>query len=114
MTFEQIQQQTHHIADTKVLVSYDRFTTRFELKKGEEVIYSTRLLFLPIKNVNILINEQEFTLKIFWFILWKSTLVNNDNVVIKELLVHRRKKSIGLLSYCVLVSCIKVSLDFMV
>ena len=49
MAFEQIQQQTHHIADTKVLVSYDRFTTRFELKKGEEVIYSTRLLFYQLR-----------------------------------------------------------------
>ncbi len=32
MAFERIQEQTHTIADTTVFVSYDRFTTRFEIK----------------------------------------------------------------------------------
>jgi hypothetical protein len=109
MAFERIQKQTHTIADKTVLVSYDRFTTRFEIKSDEEVVYSS-LVLLPIKKTKILINNQQFTLKIFWFILWQSQLVNADGVVVKELLYRRRKKSIGLLIYFALISSVKVGI----
>jgi hypothetical protein len=92
-----------------VLVSYDRFTTRFEITSDEEVVYSS-LVLLPIKKTTILINNQQFTLKIFWFILWQSQLVNADGVVVKELLYRRRKKSIGLLIYFALISSVKVGI----
>ncbi|MBA6254392.1 hypothetical protein [Colwellia sp. MB3u-55] len=109
MAFERIQKQPHTIADKTVLVSYDRFTTRFEIKSDEEVVYSS-LVLLPIKKTKILINNQQFTLKIFWFILWQSQLVNADGVVVKELLYRRRKKSIGLLIYFALISSVKVGI----
>ena len=109
MAFEGIQKQTHTIADKTVFFSYDRFTTRFEIKSEEEVIYSS-LVLLPIKKPKILINNQQFTLKIFWFILWQSQLVNADGVVVKELLYRRRKKSIGLLIYFALISSVKVGI----
>ena len=107
MAFERIQKQTHTIANKTVLVSYDRFTTRFEIKSEEEVIYSS-LVLIPIKKSKILINNQQFTLSIFGLILWKSQLVNDDGVVIKELLQRRRKKSIGLLIYFALISSVKI------
>ncbi|MFT6987948.1 MAG: hypothetical protein ACJAT7_003814 [Psychromonas sp.] len=109
MAFERIQKQTHIIADKTVFVSYDRFTTRFEIKSEKEVIYSS-LVLLPIKKPKILINNQQFTLSIFWLILWKSQLVNTDGVVVKELLQRRRKKSIGLLIYFALISSVKIGI----
>jgi len=109
MVFERIQKQTHTIADKIVFVSYDRFTTRFEIKSEEEVIYSS-LVLLPIKKPKILINNQQFILSIFWLILWKSQLVNTDGVVVKELLYRRRKKSIGLLIYFALISSVKIGI----
>jgi hypothetical protein len=109
MAFERIQKQTHIIAGTTVLVSYDRFTTRFEIKSEEEVIYSS-LILLPIKKTKILINNQQFTLKIFWLILWQSQLVNVDGVAVKELLYRRRKRSIGMLIYFALISSIKLGI----
>ena len=109
MVFERIQKQTHIIAGTTVLVSYDRFTTRFEIKSEKEVIYSSLILF-PIKKSKILINNQQFTLKIFWLILWQSQLVNVDGVAVKELLYRRRKRSIGMLIYFALISSIKLGI----
>ena len=109
MVFERIQKQTHIIEDKTVFVSYDRFTTRFEIKSEEEIIYSS-LVLLPINKPKILINNQQFTLNIFWLILWKSQLINTDGVVVKELLQRRRKKSIGLLIYFALVSSVKIGI----
>jgi hypothetical protein len=97
MAFERIQRQTHIIADTKVSASYDRFTTRFEIKNEKEIIYSSLLLFVPIRNAKISINKQDFTFKIIWIILWQSKLFSNNDVVVKELIPSRRRKSIGLL-----------------
>jgi hypothetical protein len=109
MAFERIQKQTHIIVGATVLVSYDRFTTRFEIKSEKEVIYSS-LILLPIKKAKILTNNQQFTLKVFWLILWQSQLVNADGVAVKELLCRRRKRSIGLLIYFALISSIKLGI----
>ncbi len=62
MAFERIQQQTHIIADTKIVVSYDRFSTKFQIKTATEVVYSALLLFLPIRTAAISINNQSFDL----------------------------------------------------
>jgi len=114
MAFERIHKQTHIIAGTTVRVCYDRFTSRFEVKSESEVIYSSLLLLLPIKNVDISINKQKFTLKIRWFILWQSTLVNSTGVVVSELLYRRRKKSINLFIYFMLISSIKIAIGLTV
>ena len=110
MAFERIQKQIHIIEDTTVIVSYDRFTTRFEIKNEDEIIYSSLLLFLPVRNARISISNKPFTLKIFWFILWRSKLVNSSNVVVKELLYRRRKKSIGLFIYFMLATSVKIGI----
>jgi hypothetical protein len=110
MAFERIQQQTHIIEDTKIFVSYDRFTTKFQIKTATDLIYSAYLLFLPIRNTKISINSQPLNLKIFWLILWQAKLFNNKKVVIKELLYRRRKKSIGLLIYFMLASAVKIGI----
>ena len=110
MAFERIQKQSHIIAETKVFVSYDRFTTRFEIKNEEGVIYSSLLLFLPIRNAEILVNNQPFTLKILWLILWQSKLINAKGVIVSELLYRRRKTSIGLFIYFMLVSSVKIGI----
>ena len=86
MAFERSQEQTHTIMGATIVVSYDRFTTRFKIKKDNEIIYSALLLFLPFRNADIVINNSLYTLNIRWFILWQSKLVNTDGIVITELL----------------------------
>ena len=110
MAFERIQKQSHTIEDTSISVSYDRFTTRFEIKSSTEVIYSSLLLFFPIRNAKILINNQEYSLKILWFLLWRSKLTNSEGIVVKELLYRRRKKSIGLFIYFLLITMVKIGI----
>ncbi len=110
MVFERVQKQNHHVADSDLTISYDRFTTRFEMKVAEEVIYSSLLMFMPIRNRELSINNQLFTLKIRWFILWQSKLENSKGVVIKELLYLRRRKSISLCIYFMLISSVKVGM----
>lgn len=109
MKFERIQQQSHTISGNTVLVSYDRLTTRFKITIEQEVICSF-LILLPIKKVNLLINNQPFTVSIFWFILWKSQLINTEGVVVKELLYCRRRRSIGMFAYVALISSIKIAI----
>lgn len=112
MAFERIQKQTHTIAEQTVVVSYDRFTTRFEIKNKQEVIFSS-LVLSPIKTSNIVINKQKFTLKILWFFLWQSQLLNSKGIVVQELLERRRRKSISLLVYFMLIISVKIGLGLM-
>lgn len=111
MSFKRIQQQTHLIAGSTVLVLYDRFTTRFTIKKedSDSIIFTCYLAFLPFRKAKIDINYHPFILKIRWFLLWRSTLINESGVVIKELLERRRRQSISLGIYLLLVSSIKFS-----
>ena len=110
MAFERIQTEIHMTSDDKVVVYYDRITTRFHIKHGDTVVYSSYLIFLPFRKDEIIIGNQAFILKIRWFILWQSKLLKNDNVIIKELLSRRRKKSIGLFIYFLLASTVKVGI----
>ena len=63
MAFERFEKQTHTVAEVIVYVSYDRFTTRFEIKTEYEVIYSSLVLFF-IKKSKLSINGKSFVLKI--------------------------------------------------
>lgn len=112
MSFERFQKQTHIIAGTKILASYDRFTTRFKIETENKTLYSS-LTLLPIKKSKIVIDNKAFTLKIFWLILWKSQLNHiDDSIAVKELLYRRYKKSIGLLIYFSLTMSVKVGLGW--
>ncbi|MFT6689851.1 MAG: hypothetical protein ACJAXH_000357 [Colwellia sp.] len=110
MGFERIQAQRHKIGNSTLETCYDRFTTKFELKENEKIIYSAFLCVCPIRKKEILINETAFTLKIYWLVLWQSKLENNDGVVVKKLLCRRRKRSIGLLIYVAIITSVKIGL----
>ena len=110
MVFERVQKQSHRVADSELTISYDRFTTRFTIKAAEEVLHSSLLMFIPIRNKELSINNQLFTLKIRWLILWQSKLENSKGVVIKEFLYLRRRKSINLFIYLILITSIKAGI----
>jgi hypothetical protein len=110
MGFERIQAQRHKIGNLTLEACYDRFTTKFELKENEKIIYSAFLCAGPIRTKEILINGTAFTLKVFWLVLWQSKLKNNDGVVVKELLCRRRTKSIGVLIYIAIITSVKIGL----
>ena len=116
MAFKRIQQQTHQIGDSKIEVSYDRFTTRFRITSNGKEVYSKLLLFWPIHKATLTLpanrqnqGGQQYELGIFWFIIWSAKLSlfegsskNPDlsnKLIIPELLEIRRRKSIGILIY---------------
>lgn len=111
MAFERFEKQTHTVAEVIVYVSYDRFTTRFEIKTEYEVIYSSLVLFF-IKKSKLSINGKSFVLKIFWLIFWKSQLVNAKGIVVEELLYRRRNRAIGQLFFLVLLITINTVFSF--
>ena len=116
MAFERIQKQAHVVAEHNISVSYDRFTTRFEITHDHTIVFSSLLLFPPYRNTAVVIGGQVFTLKIFWCLLWQSKLVehhHHQQTIVKELLTRRRKKSIGLLIYVMLASSIKLGIGLL-
>ena len=115
MAFERIQKQAHVVAEHNISVSYDRFTTRFEITHDHTIVFSSLLLFSLYRNTAVVIGGQVFTLKIFWCLLWQSKLVehHHQQTVVKELLTRRRKKSIGLLIYVMLASSIKLGIGLL-
>lgn len=105
--FKRIQQQNHQVADTQILVSYDRLTSQFQISNGDDVIYSRSLLLLPFVRSNIVISNSTYSLKVISFILWRAKLEQSGNVVISELLRPRRAKSIASIAYSALMSVLR-------
>ena len=116
MAFKRVQQQTHQIGESKIEVSYDRFTTRFKITSNGKEVYSKLLLFWPIHKATLTLpvdqqnqGGQQCNLRILWFIIWSAKLSLNkessknlelgNHLVIPELLEIRRRKSIGILIY---------------
>ena len=116
MAFKRVQKQTHQIGESKIEVSYDRFTTRFRITSNGKEVYSKLLLFWPIHKATLTLpanrqsqRNQQYELGIFWFIIWSAklslfegsskTLDLSNKLVIPELLEIRRRKSIGKLIY---------------
>mgnify|MGYP000559791721 CR=1 FL=1 len=110
MGFVRVQKQRHNIESIVLDASYDRFTTKFELKENDKLIYSSYLGLLPIRKCELIISGKPFTLKIFWLLFWQSKLINSNGVVISELIYQRRKRSIGLLIYLAIASMAKISI----
>jgi len=110
MKFERVQNQSHEFGDCTVDVSYDRFTSKFQLREREVVIYSAYLFWLPFRRKKLSIGANSYQLTIFWLILWSSKLHNDDGVLIKELLWWRRRKSINLLIYIAIINAIRFAL----
>jgi hypothetical protein len=113
MGFTRVQTQQHKLESVLLDVSYDRFTTKFELKENGSLVYSSFLALLPIRRSELLINGKPYTLKIFWLLLWQSKLQNENGLVIPELLYLRRKRSIGLLIYAAFITSAKIAIGFM-
>lgn len=113
MKFQRIQKRQHTFESSELDVSYDRLTTKFELKENGTLVYSVFLGLLPFRRSKLVINYKPSTITIFWMIFWFSKLRNSDGSVIPELLPQRRRKSIGVLAYIVLITTMKVSIALM-
>jgi hypothetical protein len=113
MKFQRFQKRQHTFASSELDVSYDRLTTKFELKENSTLVYSAFLGLLPFRRSKLVINDKRATLTIFWMIFWSSKLQNSDDPVVSELLPQRRRKSIGVLAYVVLITTIKISIGLM-
>lgn len=105
--FNRLQQQSHQVGDTQILVSYDRLTSQFQIFNGNDVIYSRSLLLLPFIRSNIVISNSTYSLTVISFILWRAKLEQSGNVVISELLRPRRAKSIASIAYSALMSVLR-------
>ena len=110
MAFVRTQVAHHKIDSSVVRVSYDRLTSKFEIKESDKLIYSAYLAFMPIRKSEITINGKTYQIKIFWLLLWQSKLQDDNGVVVSELLESRRKKSVILLFYFAFVASAKVFL----
>ncbi|WP_289116990.1 hypothetical protein [uncultured Idiomarina sp.] len=113
MKFQRTQKREHTFESAELEVSYDRLTTKFELKEKGTLIYSAFLGLLPFRRSKVVINDKTSTITIFWVIVWFSKLRNSDGSVISELLPQRRRKSIGVLAYIVLITTMKISIGLM-
>ncbi|MCW8108941.1 hypothetical protein OPS25_10595 [Alteromonas ponticola] len=109
MSFERLQTHQHLVAGSDLDVSYDRFTTKFELKVDGSAVYSKYLLFWPKHNAVIQIHSKPYSLNVYWFLLWGAKLKNAHTVIIKELLPKRRRRSIVILGYGVCMLLTKVA-----
>jgi len=113
MKFQRFQKRQHKFESSELDVSYDRLTTKFELKENGTLVYSVFLGLLPFRRSKLVINDKPATLTIFWMIFWSSKLQNSDGSVVSELLPQRRRKSIGFLAYIVIITTMKVSIALM-
>jgi hypothetical protein len=110
MIFERYQLHRQTLCGKTLDVSYDRFTTAFEMRVDSECVYKKHLCFWPWHNNTIKVAGQTFTVKIVWFVIWQSSLQQPQHVVIKELLPKRRRRSISLVGYGIFVLLIKAML----
>ncbi|GGQ25336.1 hypothetical protein [Shewanella litoralis] len=117
MRFERQQHKTHLIDNHKIEVSYDRFTTRFNLSINEQRVYTRLLLLGPWRKQQLMINDTPYSLTIRWFVLWRSSLTPQQSSLqrpfITELLPQRRRKSIMIALYIGLISTIKLTLGIL-
>ena len=103
MSFERFHKHRHIVADNKVCVSYDRLTTKFEIKVGDNIAYSKHFWFWPRHYATVQIGSSSYALGVCWFFIWGASLKKGDSVVVKELLPKRRRRSISLLGYSVFI-----------
>lgn len=109
MSFERFHKHRHIVADNMVCVSYDRFTTKFEVKIGSTIAYSKYFCFWPRHNATIQIGSSSYALSVYWFFIWGASLKKGDTVVVKELLPKRRRRSISLLGYGVFILLLRAA-----
>ncbi|MFQ6371412.1 hypothetical protein [Shewanella sp. YIC-542] len=103
MHFERFQTHQHNIAGSILDVSYDRLTTKFELRADGSVVYSKYLWCWPKHRAVINMGGGDYLLKVYRFLLWGAKLSDNDALLVKELLPKRRRRSIVFLGYGVFI-----------
>ena len=97
--FERIQKETHIVEDRELTASYDRFSTVFTLSLDGKVLVSKRFVFTSKYESEIEIASKIYKVHVFAFILWRSKLTVNNDIIIEELIPSRKRKSIGGLIY---------------
>ena len=109
MSFERFHKHLHTVADNTICVSYDRFTTKFEVKVGDTVAYSKYFWFWPRHDATVQIGDSSYALSVYWFLIWGASLKKDDSVVVKELLPKRRRHSISILGYSVFIALVRAA-----
>lgn len=97
--FKRVEKEVHSFAESELSVSYDRFSTKFTLIFDGRTLVSKRLAFTIKHEAEIEIESKIYKVHVFSFILWRSKLTRENEVVIMELIPSRRRKSIGALIY---------------
>ncbi|OCW96092.1 hypothetical protein [Alishewanella sp. HH-ZS] len=106
--FERIQKETHIVEDRKLTASYDRFSTVFTLTLDDKILVSKRFVFTSKYESEIEVASKIYKVHVFAFILWRSKLTENNQVIIEELIPSRKRKSIGGLIYSLVVGAARV------
>ncbi len=106
-TFERIQKHQHFVNGQPLAAYYDRITTKFSLEYQGKLVLSKYLLFWPSHKAKVQINAGTYTLKITWLLVWNAYLKANKKVVVKELLPQRRRRSVILLGYFIVITSIR-------
>lgn len=109
MSFNRFQKHQHSVAGKTVCVSYDRFTTKFEVQVDNTVTYSKHFLFWPKHSAIIQMGSRSYLLDVCWCFIWAAKLKQDDLVVIKELLPIRRRRSISMLGYGIFIVLVRVA-----
>ena len=110
MGFERFQNHQHVVADNVIDVSYDRFTTKFEIKVNDVVAYTERFWLWPSHKAVIKLDSRPYLLSVYWFLLWGAKLKKDGEIVVGELLPKRRRSSIILLGYGVFIILVRATL----
>lgn len=106
--FERIQRAQHEIDRTLYTVSYDRLTTRLAICINNHEAFSRKLYFRPYWHSPFVHENQRYTIKINWFVLWRSTLKISDKHQIEELIPVRRRRSKTQLGYALLLILLRL------
>ncbi|AEE22626.1 hypothetical protein [Paraglaciecola chathamensis] len=109
MNFERFQKHRHIVAGNTIYVSYDRFTTKFEIKVNDTVAYSKRFWFWPKHNSVIQIDSHSYVLNVYWLLIWGAKLKKGNSIVVEELLPKRRRRSISLLGYSIFIVLVRAA-----
>ncbi|NVJ68617.1 MAG: hypothetical protein HWE16_19170 [Gammaproteobacteria bacterium] len=108
MLFERYQFQTHKLNGLDWKVTYDRLTSRFNVYANSKKIYSCLLLFISFRNKKLLVQGEEYHLKVIWLLLWRAKLAGPNGDIIDELLEIRRRKSLVVITFMALLIIVKI------
>ena len=84
----------------------------------KRVLSSKNVFFSPFSSLAFRLNGVDYQTSISWFLLWRSSIYQANTIgkatptnrLIKELLPHRRRRTILLSSYMVMITSIKLGL----